>query len=87
MKWRILTYHGIEPCNANSFRDQLRFLITCGYRFCTVTEALDKFHSGASGLWASIAFDDGDATVWSVARPVLDCAAEGDAVPGSPQGV
>jgi Polysaccharide deacetylase len=72
MKWRILTYHGIEPCNVQSFRDQLRFLIAHGYRFCTVTEALGKFRAGASGLWASIAFDDGDATVWSVARPVLD---------------
>ncbi len=72
MKWRALAYHGVEPEHARAFREQLLLLVRWGFRFCTVTEAIEKFRCGDSGLWASVTFDDGDATVYSVARPVME---------------
>jgi peptidoglycan/xylan/chitin deacetylase (PgdA/CDA1 family) len=63
--WRILCYHAIPDRSVKQFGEQLRWLKSNGFRFCTVADGVRRRLAMDTDRWLSISFDDGDATVVS----------------------
>jgi peptidoglycan/xylan/chitin deacetylase (PgdA/CDA1 family) len=65
---RILCYHEIEALQRSRFELQLDWFKRCGYEFLSLSGALERLDEKC--MVAS--FDDGDHTLFEVAKPVLD---------------
>lgn len=72
MKWRILCYHTVDPAQAATFARQLGWFRGKGYQFRSMSEALaGRGSTLGSDKWATVTFDDGDASVCTVGQKVL----------------
>lgn len=66
----VFTFHSLEPL---SFERKMRYVLAAGYRAVSMPQYLDAFFGRVSAPKKSvlITIDDGRATTWTVAYPIL----------------
>lgn len=69
---RILCYHAVDAEYAERFARQLDHMRDEGFVFRPMQGCLGELRSAGGNRWATVSFDDGDASVCEVAQPILD---------------
>lgn len=71
-RWRILCYHFIEPEQTRLFAAQLESFRSRRWEFAPFSQCLAERARRRAFTWATVSFDDGDQSVCTLARPILD---------------